>query len=92
MRSRYSAYALGLTDYLFDTWRPVHRPSEIAPTPPDLKWLSLEVRRHRVVDPEHAEVEFIARSKLAGRARRMHEVSRFVCEAGRWFYCGGDIR
>jgi len=31
-------------------------------------------------------VEFVARSKLGGRAHRLHEVSEFVREGGRWFY------
>ena len=43
-------------------------------------------------DDDHAEVEFVARSKLGGRAHRMHENSRFVREAGRWFYLDGDER
>jgi SEC-C motif domain protein len=31
-------------------------------------------------------VEFVARSKQGGRATRLHEVSRFVREGGRWYY------
>ena len=41
---------------------------------------------------DHAVVEFIARSKLDGRAHRLHEASRFVCEGGRWLYVDGDLR
>jgi SEC-C motif domain protein len=37
-------------------------------------------------DADHATVEFVALSKLGGRAQRLHETSRFVREAGRWFY------
>ena len=29
--------------------------------------------------------------KIAGRAHRLHEVSRFAREDGRWFYVDGDI-
>jgi SEC-C motif-containing protein len=36
-------------------------------------------------------VEFVARSKLGGRAHRLHETSRFVRDAGRWFYRDGDV-
>ena len=39
----------------------------------------------------HANVEFVARSKLAGRAQRLHEASRFVREGGRWFYVDGKM-
>ena len=92
MRSRYSAFVLDLTDYLLATWHASTRPSSIAPNETGIKWLGLEVRRQRVVDADHAEVEFVARSKLAGRAHRLHELSRFVREDGRWFYVDGDVR
>ena len=92
MRSRYSAFVLDLTDYLLATWHASTRPSSIAPNETGIKWLGLEVRRHCAVDADHAEVEFVARSKLAGRAHRLHELSRFVREDGRWFYVDGDVR
>ena len=90
MRSRYSAFALGLRDYLLETWHPATRPASLESDPPGLKWLGLQVRRHERIDDTHALVEFVARSKLAGRAHRLHETSRFVREAGRWYYVGGD--
>lgn len=96
MRSRYTAYTIGLADYLLATWHPSTRPATIEPDEPGLKWLGLEVRRHAVQGADHATVEFVARSKLAGRAFRLHETSRFVREpsgpAGRWFYLDGDTR
>jgi len=91
MRSRYSAYVMGLRDYLLATWHASTRPAELEPDPPGLKWLGLDVKRATVQDAEHASVEFVARSKLGGRAHRLHEVSRFVKEGGRWFYVDGDI-
>ena len=42
-------------------------------------------------DEAHATVSFVARSKLAGRAHRLQETSRFVREDGRWFYVDGDV-
>ncbi|NMM26743.1 MAG: hypothetical protein HHJ12_05485 [Glaciimonas sp.] len=36
-------------------------------------------------------VEFVARYKIGGRAHRLHEVSRFVREQGRWFYLDGNF-
>lgn len=92
MRSRYSAYVLGLTDYLLATWHPATRPAELAPNPPGLRWLGLAIKAHRSVDADHAEVEFVARSKLAGRAQRLHECSRFTRLPGGWVYVDGDIR
>ena len=92
MRSRYSAYVLGLVDYLEATWHPSTRPADLAPLPAGLRWLGLEVRRHVRQDEDHALVEFVARSKQGGRAERLHETSRFVREDGRWYYVDGDIR
>jgi len=92
MRSRYSAFVLGLTDYLLATWHSSTRPATIAPNEPGLQWLGLQVRRHTPMDAHHAEVEFVARSKLGGRAHRLHELSRFVREDGRWYYVDGDLR
>ena len=91
MRSRYAAYVLGLNEYLRDTWHPSTRPAEIATQDPALRWLGLELRRATAIDATHAQVEFVARSKFGGRAYRLHEVSRFVREAGRWYYVDGDI-
>lgn len=90
MRSRYSAYVLGLGDYLRDTWHPSTRPAEPIGLEPALRWLGLELRRHVPSDADHAVVEFVARSKLGGRAMRLHETSRFVREAGRWFYVDAE--
>lgn len=92
MRSRYSAYGLGLGDYLQDTWHASTRPTAVQAFDPALRWLGLEVRRHDVQADGSAVVEFVARSKVAGRAQRLHESSRFVMEAGRWFYVDGDLR
>ena len=92
MRSRYSAFVLGLRDYLLATWHPRTRPAALEPNEPGLRWLGLEVRRHAVQDADHATVEFVARSKLGGRAHRLHELSRFVREDGQWYYVDGDVR
>jgi SEC-C motif-containing protein len=86
MRSRYSAFVLDLTDYLLQTWHATTRPSSIEPNVAGLRWLGLEVKRHTVLGPNSATVEFVARSKLGGRAHRMHEISGFVLEDGHWFY------
>ena len=47
------------------------------------------MRQHQVQDADHATVEFVARSKLAGRAHRLHETSRFLREDGHWYYLDG---
>jgi len=91
MRSRYSAYVLGLTDYLLATWHESTRPASLETDPPGLKWLGLEVRHHARQDEHHATVSFVARSRLGGRAHRLQETSRFVKESGRWYYVDGDV-
>ena len=91
MRARYSAYALSLPEFVHATWYPRTRPG-LAELKADMggKWLGLEVRRH-VPAGEAATVEFVARYKIEGRAQRLHEVSRFVHEEGRWYYVDGSF-
>jgi len=93
MRSRYSAYVLGLEPYLLATWHASTRPAALdLAEEAGTKWLGLEVKRQQVQDASHATVEFVARYRVAGRGYRLHETSRFVCEDGRWFYVDGDLR
>lgn len=89
MRSRYSAFALGLSDYLLSSWAPATRPAELKlDEPPQPKWIGLDVLSHQEAG-DSATVEFIARFKVGGRAGRLHETSRFERLGGRWFYLGG---
>ena len=95
MRSRYSAFMREDAAYLLATWHPSTRPAALD-FDVGTKWLGLEVRDHRMTDATHAEVAFVARSRLGGRATRLHEQSRFVRENGadgvaRWFYVDGTI-
>ena len=109
MRSRYSAYVLRIEAYLRATWHPSTLPAGPIIDPDEkLQWLGLEVKsalrlRQRKADlpesPERDTVQFVARYKIAGRAHRLHEVSRFVCEGAgddkgeiaRWFYLDGSF-
>jgi SEC-C motif-containing protein len=91
MRSRYTAFVRGHADYLRATWHASTRPATLD-LDPGARWLGLEVRGHQATGPEQAEVEFVARYRVGGRAVRLHERSRFVREAGRWYYVDGDIR
>jgi SEC-C motif-containing protein len=91
MRSRYSAFVLERADYLTSSCHASTRPADLT-LEPGVKWLGLAVKRHRVIDADHAEVEFVARSRVGGSGQRLHETSRFVREGGRWFYVDGDTR
>jgi SEC-C motif domain protein len=92
MRSRYSAYVLGLADYLLATWHPSTTPGELELWP--VKWLGLEVREHEQ-SGDAGVVEFVARYRsydhAGGRAERLHEISRFVRSEGRWYYIDGQM-
>ena len=85
IRSRYSAFVLQRRDYLLATWHASTRPV-VLDFESGAHWLGLEVRHHRVLGADQAEVEFVARYRVAGRAVRLHENSRFVREDGQWFY------
>jgi SEC-C motif-containing protein len=90
MRSRYTAYVRRDEPYLLATWQASRRPSRVR-FEAGTRWLGLEVRNHRVLDTDHAEVEFVARCRTdSGPATRLHERSRFVREAGRWYYVDGE--
>jgi SEC-C motif-containing protein len=86
MRSRYSAYAVGLPDYLLSTWHASSAPGDLELGP--VKWMGLEVLRAEQ-GGDAGIVEFVAHCKVNGRAQRMHEVSRFVRQDGRWYYIDG---
>ena len=94
MRSRYSAFVLHRNDYLRATWHVTQRPDDTS-SDAGTQWLGLEVRNHKVIDADHAQVEFVARCRPpagTGPAIRIHELSRFVREVGRWYYVDGDQR
>lgn len=97
MRSRYSAYALGLTDYLLATWHPSTAPGELEPQP-FLKWLGLTVVAAQA-QGDAGVVQFEARCKVNGRAQTLAETSRFVRMTDayghpgtRWLYIDGDVQ
>ncbi|MGR2737151.1 YchJ family protein [Billgrantia sp. Q4P2] len=87
MRSRYSAFALGLEGYLRDTWHGSTRPTML-----DLddgtRWVRLEVLDHGQ-DGDQGRVHFRATFRERRRWGVLEENSRFVREAGRWYYLDG---
>jgi SEC-C motif-containing protein len=92
MRSRYSAYVLALEPYLLTTWHPSTRPATLdLDVDTKTRWLGLDIRKNESTGPDSAMVEFVARYKVAGRAHRLHESSRFVREQGRWSYLDGEF-
>jgi SEC-C motif-containing protein len=92
MRSRYSAYALGRTDYVFRTWHPRTRPDDVE-NDAGLTWEGLEVLGtwEGGADDLTGVVEFRARYRTREGAGVLHETSRFERRAGRWVYVDGDL-
>jgi SEC-C motif domain protein len=88
MRSRYSAYALKLPDYILQTWHADTRPATL--TQEDLngiKWLKLQVLSHTQVDVDHALVKFVATFQSSQQKKeQLTEHSRFSRESGQWLY------
>ncbi|WP_445400068.1 YchJ family protein [Zobellella sp. An-6] len=96
MRSRYSAYRLGLGDYLVHSWHPDTLGSltadELAATGQNTDWLGLSIVFTRgTPDDEVGEVEFKVRYREAGRVLVLHERSRFLRHQERWVYHSGQF-
>lgn len=80
MRSRYSAFAVGDTEYLQYSWHPRTRPATVE-AGEDLTWLGLQV-----IASEDDEVEFVARFRGPAGRGFIRERSQFVRLDGRWVY------
>ena len=90
MRSRYSAFCLERAPYLQATWHASTRPVGVE-FDAGVKWLGLEVKA-AAAQGDAGVVEFVARYRdSSGRAHRLHEISRFVQEAGQWLYVDGQF-
>lgn len=88
MRSRYSAFALRLTDYLLSTWHPSTRPSHLA-ADEATAWKRLEILAADEAG-DQGRVHFRATFREGRHWSVLEENSRFVREAGRWTYLDGD--
>jgi len=92
MRSRYTAFALGDDDYVAASWHPRTRP-EAVDSLDGPRWTGLEIVDIEAGGPADTSgvVEFRATYADAGARGVLHERSRFVRQAGRWWYVAGDI-
>ena len=101
MRSRWSAFALGLGAYLFDTLASEH-PDRAAPRAAAIRELSRARERQRFLrltvilapspgDADEGEVLFHARIFEKGQDRSFAELSRFVLADGQWGYASGIL-
>lgn len=92
MRSRYSAYAVGDLDYVWQTWHPRTRPAALS-ADGGLTWTGLQILDTVDGGPgdQTGEVEFRAHYRDGARTGTLHERSRFAVRAQRWFYLDGDL-
>lgn len=95
MRSRYSAYFLGLGQYIFDTHHADFRGDvsveDFEQSAQSTQWCGLEVVRAEQ-DGDSGVVEFKAYFLDKEKLHCLHEASNFVRENGRWFYTDGEFK
>lgn len=97
MRSRYSAYVLGLIDYLQATTLPTQQAALDLQAMRDWSmastWLGLEVEESQVFggQPEHALVSFTARWHDGQGEHVQHERSAFVQHDGHWYFIDPSV-
>lgn len=89
MRSRYCAFAIGIPQYLQDTWHPAHRPQSLQ-LDQATHWTALEIlgTTGGSLLHNHGTVEFRAHYRAGRRPGEQHENSEFVRLDGRWMYVG----
>ena len=94
MRSRYSAFVLGLGEYLVHSWHPAHLGGLTAEelSRIDTRWDGLEIIASQGgPQDETGIVEFKAWFLEGDERHCLHERSRFVRYQGRWVYTEGEI-
>lgn len=91
MRSRYSAFALGLSDYLLRSWHASTRPNELE-LDADTRWLRLVIESAEQGGPfdSAGTVTFAAIGRTPEGRFEQRERSSFVREGGDWFYVDGE--
>lgn len=93
MRSRFSAFALGLAPYLVESWHSTTRPADVV-LDGGTVWRRLQIVDTVAGGPadESGVVEFRASYRDADGPGLLHERSRFTREDGWWRYLDGDVR
>ena len=91
MRSRYSAYVLGLIDYLVATTLPAQQAhldrQAMARWSRESRWLGLTVEQADPPEGDRGQVVFVARWLDPDASEHSHrECSDFVRKNGRWFF------
>lgn len=92
MRSRFSAFALGLPEYLLSTWHPRTRPTSLE-LDPGQRWTRLDIVATSAGGPfdRRGTVAFRAWWRTDDDRGVLAETSDFVRERGRWSYVDGVV-
>ena len=98
MRSRFTAFCNGRTDYLLATLAPEKRAGqearlrlELERTMARTRWLGLEVLDRGKEGVDRGWVEFAAFFEQDGTLGQLHERSAFIRADGMWYYLDGEI-
>lgn len=95
MRSRYTAFCIKDIEYLLSTQHPPSRQANegkpLTKTMHDTQWLGLKILKTETDpdDPHTGYVEFAAFYKTS-EIGQLHERSKFIHEAGNWYYLDGE--
>ncbi len=98
MRSRYSAFALGLDEYLIKTRHPSFRDKDSGSDLKDAlqrqQWVGLTILEtlEGSEQDNEGQVRFSAHFIENGRPGVLTENSRFKREQGRWYYVDGEAQ
>lgn len=92
MRSRYSAFVLGLSEYIWETWHPDTRPELDLLGGTNLKWIDLKILSKEAGQKSDStgKVRFIASYVIGGKGKKLDENSSFVKDDGIWLYVDGE--
>jgi SEC-C motif-containing protein len=95
MRARYSAYVLGLVDFIITTYHPscqAENDREQIKAGIDNHWLKLVViETQQGATSNEGFVHFKAYFEQQGQTYALEERSRFVRESGLWYYLDGQL-
>jgi SEC-C motif-containing protein len=97
MRSRYTAFCVKDIEYLISTHHPSGRQDNeqdlLTNTIHETQWLGLKILKTDM-DPDDTHtgfVEFTAFYKTQNTNGQLHERSKFIHEAGQWYYLDGEF-
>ncbi len=90
MRSRYSAFALGLEQYLRWTWADETCPKDLELDPAQT-WTRLRILAAPGSEGGKGTVHFRAHYKYGIQRDSLEEISQFEIRGGRWLYVDGEI-